>query len=235
RTRTPLRIPCYKSEVFGVRAFVASAVVSLVAAAAAAADAPTVRITKADQAKAESALLQLSDFGVGWTGGKRTPSKLTAPKWPGLDPEESDLTGTGHAEARFTYTRGSVVFDQDNQVLESEKAVNTDFARVIQPKLKDCLAYELKQSGKGQIVSVVVRELPFPKLGTHSAAYRGTMVLRAGGGRKVTFVSDFVFIGQGRYEYSLNVVAPAVLGGELASFEQSIAQKLVKKAGANVA
>ena len=107
-------------------------------------------------------------------------------------------------------------------------------ARVIQPKLKDCLAYELKQSGKGQIVSVVVRKLPFPRLGTTSAAYRGTMVLRAGG-HKVTFVSDFIFIGQGRLEYSLNVVAPAVLAGELVSFEQSIAQKLVKKAGANVA
>jgi hypothetical protein len=221
--------------VVGAKSLLAGVVLALAFAAEAAADDPTVRITRADQLKAEAALLKLKDFGVGWTGGKRTPSKLTAPKCPGFDPKESDLTVTGHAEARFTYARGSVVFDQDNQVLESEKAVKTDFARVIQPKLKDCLAYELKQSGKGQIISVVVRELPFPRLGTESAAYRGTMVLRAGGGRKVTFVSDFIFIGQGRYEYSLNVVAPAVLGGELASFEQSIAQKLIRKAGANVA
>lgn len=219
----------------GAKSLLAGIVLALAFAAAAAADDPTVRITRADQLKAEAALLKLKDFGVGWTGGKRTPSKLTAPKCPGFDPKESDLTVTGHAEARFTYARGSVVFDQDNQVLESERAVRTDFARVIQPKLKDCLAYELKQSGKGQIISVVVRELSFPRLGTETAAYRGTMVLRAGGGRKVTFVSDFIFIGQGRYEYSLNVVAPAVLGGELASFEQSIAQKLIRKAGANVA
>jgi hypothetical protein len=221
--------------VAGAKSLLAGVVLALAFAAAAAADNPTVRIVRADQLKAEAALLKLKDFGVGWAGGRRTPSKLTAPKCPGFDPKESDLTVTGHAEARFTYARGSVVFDQDNQVLESEKAVSTDFSRVIRPKLKDCLAYELKQSGKGQIVSVVVRELPFPRLGAHSAAYRGTMVLRAGGGRKVTFVSDFIFIGQGRYEYSLNVVAPAVLGGELASFEQSIAQKLVKRAGANVA
>jgi hypothetical protein len=217
------------------KSLLAGVVLALAFAAAASADDPTVRIVRADQLKAEAALLKLKDFGVGWAGGRRTPSKLSAPKCPGFNPKESDLTVTGHAEARFTYARGSVVFDQDNQVLESEKAVNTDFDRVIQPKLKDCLAYELKQSGKGQIVSVVVRELPFPHLGSRSAAYRGTMVLRAGGGRKVTFVSDFIFIGQGRYEYSLNVVAPAVLGGELASFEQSIAQKLVKRAGANVA
>lgn len=218
----------------GAKSLLAGVVLALAFAAAAAADDPTVRITKADQEKAEAALLKLKDFGVGWTGGPRTPSKLTAPKCPGFNPKESDLTVTGHAEARFTYARGSVVFDQDTQVLESAKAVSTDFARVIQPKLKDCLAYELKQSGKGQIVSVVVRELPFPRLGTETAAYRGTMVIRAGT-RKVTFVSDFIFIGQGRLEYSLNVVAPAVLGNELASFEQSIAQKLIKKAGANVA
>jgi hypothetical protein len=220
--------------VVGAKVLLAGMLLALVGAASAAADDPTVRISHADQMKAEAALLQLSDFGVGWTGGRRTPSKLTAPKCPGFDPKESDLTVTGHAEARFAYARGSVVFDQDNQVLESEKAVATDFARVIRPKLKDCLAYELKQSGKGQVVSVVVRELPFPKVGTSSAAYRGTMVVRVGG-RKVTFVSDFIFIGQGRLEYSLNIVAPAVLGGELVSFEQSIAQKLVKKAGANVA
>jgi len=220
--------------VVGAKFLLAGVVLALVFAAAAAADDPTVRIRPADQLKAEAALLKLKDFGVGWAGGKRTPSKLTAPKCPGFDPKESDLTVTGHAEARFTYARGSVVFDQDTQVLESEKAVATDFARVIQPKLKDCLAYELKKSGQGQIVSVVVRELKFPKLGTQSAAYRGTMVVRAGT-RRVTFVSDFVFIGQGRFEYSLNVVAPAALGNELASFEQSIAQKLVQRTGANVA
>jgi hypothetical protein len=220
--------------VVGAKVLLAGVLFALVGAASATADDPTVRISHADQMKAEAALLQLSDFGVGWTGGRRTPSKLTAPQCPGFDPKESDLTVTGHAEARFTYARGSVVFDQDNQVLESEKAVATDFARVIRPKLKDCLAYELKQSGKGQVVSVVVRELPFPKVGTSSAAYRGTMVVRVGS-RKVTFVSDFIFIGQGRLEYSLNIVAPAVLGSELVSFEQSIARMLVKKAGANVA
>jgi hypothetical protein len=219
--------------VIGVRAFVAGAVLSLVAAATAAADAPTVRITKADQAKAEAALLQQSDFGVGWTGGKRTPSKLTAPKCPGFDPKESDLTVTGHAEARFTYARGSVVFDQDNQVLKSSDAVATDFARVIGPKLSDCLAYELKSSDKS-VVSAGVRTLAFPKLGDVSAAYRATVVVRIGG-HKVTFIRDYIFIGIGRLEYSLAIDAPAVLGKQLVAFEQAMAQNLIKKSGANVA
>jgi len=213
---------------------VACALAALVGAAAAAADDPTVRITRADQAKATAALLALSDFGVGWSGGSHKPSKLTAPHCPGFDPKESDLTVTGHAEARFSYPKQFIQLSQDNQVLESEKAVRTDFARVIGPKLKDCLAYQLKKSGMGRVLSVDVRELSFPKMGTVSAAYRGTMVLRIGG-HNVRFVSDFVFIGVGRLEYSLNVVAPAVLGGELVSFEQSLAQKLVAKAGPSVA
>ena len=216
-----------------MRAFVAGALLSLVAAATAAADAPTVRITKADQAKAEAALLQLSDFGVGWTGGKRTPSKLTAPKCPGFDPKESDLTVTGHAEARFTYARGSVVFDQDNQVLKSSDAVATDFSRVVGPKLGDCLAYELKSSDKS-VVSAAVRTLSFPKLGDVSAAYRATVVVRIGGHR-VTFIRDYIFIGIGRLEYSLAVDAPAVLGKQLVAFEQAMARNLIKKSGANVA
>lgn len=216
-----------------MRALVAGAVVSLVAAATAAADAPTVRITKADQAKAEATLLQLSDFGVGWTGGKRTPSKLTAPKCPGFDPKESDLTVTGHAEARFTYARGGVVFDQDNQVLKSADAVAQDFARVIGPKLSGCLAYELKASDKS-IVSADVRSLAFPKLGDVTAAYRATVVVRVGG-HKVTFVRDYIFIGIGRLEYSLAVDAPAVLGKQLLAFERAMAQNLIKKSGANVA
>jgi hypothetical protein len=211
----------------------AGVLLALVGAATAAADNPTVRITRADQAKAEAALLRLKDFGVGWAGGQRKPSKLAAPKCPGFNPKESDLTVTGHAEARFTYARGSVVFDQDNQVLENADAVAKDFARVIRPKLTDCLAYELKSSDKS-VVSARVRKMPFPLLGDTTAAYRATIVLHVGG-RNVTFIRDYIFIGIGRLEFSLAVDGPAVLGRQLIDFEQAMARNLVKKSGANVA
>jgi hypothetical protein len=215
------------------KSLLAGALLALVSAATAAADDPAVRITHADQARAEATLLQLRDFGVGWTGGKRAPSKLTAPKCPGFDPKESDLTVTGHAEARFTYARGSVVFSQDNQVLKSAKAVATDFSRVIRPQLPRCLAYQLKSSDK-QIVSAAVRRMSFPNLGDSTAAYRATIVVRVHG-RKITFVRDFVFIGIGRLEYSLAVDGPQVLGRQLLAFEQAMAENLVKKAGPSVA
>ena len=215
------------------RVLLTSVLLALVGAASAAADNPTVRITRADQAKADAALLRLGDFGVGWTGGQRKPSKLTAPKCPGFNPKESDLTVTGHAEARFSYAHGSVVLDQDNQVLESTDAVAKDFARVIRPELPDGLAYQLKSSNKS-VVSATVRTLAFPRLGDTTAAYRATIVLRVGG-RKITFIRDYIFIGIGRLEFSLAVDGPAVLGRELVAFEHAMAQNLVKRSGANVA
>jgi hypothetical protein len=217
--------------VVGAKVLLAGVLLALVCAASAAADDPTVRITKADQARAEAALLTLKDFGVGWTGGPKTPAKLHAPKCPGFDPKESDLTVTGHAEAQFVFPR-QVQFDQDVQVLESADAVSTDFRRVIGPKLAACLAYQLK-AGK-EVVSARVTKLPFPKLGDARAAYRGTVVLRIGG-RNVKVVKDYMFIGTGRLEYSLAVEAGAGAAREVMSFEQSVAQALVKKAGANVA
>jgi hypothetical protein len=213
----------------GAKPLLMGAVLALACASAALADNPTVRISKADQAKAEQALLRLHDFGVGWKGGATSPSKLTAPNCPGFNPKESDLVVTGHAEARFSYSRGGVIFDQDTQVLETAQAVATDFARTIQPKLSDCLARQLKASGKGTVVSVDVKPLDFPHVGSVSAAYRASIVVRSHG-RLGKIVSDFVFFGQGRFEFSLNVVAPAFEGGQLIPFEQAMVEKLVSRA-----
>jgi hypothetical protein len=216
-------------EVVAARISVASALLALACTGAALADNPTVRINAADQAKAVTSLVRIKDFGVGWTGGPKTPSKLTAPSCPGFNPKESDLVVTGHAEARFSYTRGGVIFDQDTQVLESAAAVKTDFARVVQPKLADCLAYQLKSSGKGNVLSVSVRKLGLPPIGDVSAAYRASVTIKTSTGKSAKIVSDFVFFGKGRFEYSLNVVAPAVEGDQLVPFESAMAQILVKR------
>jgi hypothetical protein len=214
--------------VFVLRFLSAGVLAVLTCASGALADNPTVRISQADQTKAESSLLQLRDFGVGWTGGKRTPAKLTSPHCPGFDPKESDLVVSGHAEARFGYQRAGVVFDQDTQVLKNKQAVATDFARTIHPKLAGCLAYQLKRSGHGQVTSVKVQKLRFPKVGDVSAAYRAVVTVHSGK-RVARIVSDFIFFGSGRLEYSLNVIAPATEGGQLVPFELAMAQILVKR------
>jgi hypothetical protein len=217
-----------------VRFALAGIALALVACGAALADDPTVRISQADQKKAEAALLRLADFGAGWTGGMKAPNKLTAPSCPGFNPKESDLVVTGHAEARFSYARGGVTLAQDTQVLESSKAVATDFARTIHPQLPACLAYQLKASGKGQILAVTMRKLSLGRIGSVGAAYRARVTIRVNG-RTGKLIRDFVFFGQGRYEYSLVVDAPLFQADQLASFEKTIAQILVKRSAAGVA
>jgi len=218
--------------VVAARIFVAGALLALASAGAALADNPTVKINSADQAKADASLIRLKDFGVGWVGGPKTPSKLTAPGCPGFNPKESDLVVSGHAEAQFTYTStgGKVIFDQDSQVLDSPNAVKTDFARSIQPKLSGCLAYPWKSSKTPKVISVAVRQLGLPRIGDVSAAYRVTVVLKSSTGRTEKIVSDSVFFGQGRFEFAINVIAPAAAGDQLVPFETMMARILVKRA-----
>jgi hypothetical protein len=221
--------------VVAAKSLLAGLALALVAATSALADDPTVRISQADQKRAEAALLRLADFGVGWTGGRKNPEKLTAPNCPGFNPKESDLVVTGHAEARFTYARAGifVALAQDTQVLASREAVATDFARTVRPRLADCLAHQLKSSGK-QVMAVTVSKLALGRIGSVSAAYRAVVTLRING-RVGKLVRDFIFFGQGRYEYSLVVDAPLAQGAQLASFETTIAQMLVRRSSAGVA
>jgi hypothetical protein len=214
--------------VFAAKSLLAVLLLALVSAAAAGADNPTIRISSADQAKAEAALLRLADFGAGWAGGQKKPGKLTAPSCPGFNPKESDLVVTGHAEAQFTYQRGGVTLAQDTQVLETDKAVRTDFSRTIQPKLAGCLAHQLKSSSKGRVTAVKMSALAVPRIGDVSAAYRAVVSVRVNG-KIAKLIRDFIFVGQGRYEYSIVVDAPPFQVAQLVPFETTIAQLLVKR------
>jgi hypothetical protein len=216
--------------VVAARILGASALLALACTGAALADSPTLRINAADQAKADSTLIRLKDFGVGWTGGPKKPSKLEAPSCPGFNPKESDLVVTGHAEALFKLAPANVTFGQDTQVLETADAVKTDFARSVQPKLANCLAYQWKSSKTVKVFGVVVRTLALPSLGNVSAAYRVTFEIKTSTGHIGKWVSDYVFVGQGRFEFSINVVAPAINGDQLGPFETAMARILVKRA-----
>ena len=203
--------------------------VSLLGAGTATADNPTVKIRSADQASAVAQLLKQSDFGVGWHGGSTKPSKLTSPSCPGFNPKESDLVVTGHAEAKFSYQQSGVLFDQDVQVLAHGSDVQKDFARTIRPELAGCLAYQLDHAAN--VSHAVVKKIAFQPVGTVSAAYRATILVTgpSGTGR---FLSDYVFFGEGRFEVSFNVIAPAGAGAQLLRFESAMAGILLKRMGA---
>ena len=211
----------------------AAALIGLVStstALAAIVDAPTVRITPADQAKARAALLRRTDFGAGWVGGPIKTSQLSPPNCPGFDPKESDLVVTGHADARYRTT--GIELDQDVQVMKDAAAVQTDFARSISPKLAKCLAYQL---GKlKNVVGVRVERLPFPPTGDVSAVYRAVIDLQTPSGRG-TLLSDYVFFGQGRTEYEFTVIAPPGAQDQLAQFEHVLALTLLRRAASGAA
>jgi hypothetical protein len=218
--------------VVAAKSFVAAAFIGLIITATALGDAPTVKISSADQAKAVSALLRRTDLGAGWVGGPIKTSPLTPPNCPGFNPKESDLTVTGHADARYTFRQFGIELDQDVQVLATEDAVQTDFSRTISPELGHCLAYQLgKLSG---VAGVTVTRVPFPPTGTVSAVYRAEISVRTGKGVG-KLVSDYVFFGEGRMEYEFTVIAPVSARDQLARFESGLAQILLKRAGAQPA
>jgi hypothetical protein len=212
--------------VVAIKSLVASALLALLLVPAALADSPVVKINSGDQAWATQALLRLNDFGLGWRGGTVRSSKPSGPSCPGFDPKSSDLVVTGHANASFQNARAGVQVSLDSQVLESADAVRSDFARTILPPLAGCLAYQLRQGPN--IAAVTVEPLDFPKIGAVSAAYRATITVRLKG-RTAKVLSDFLFVGNGRLEYSLNVVAPIRYGPQLVPFEADMARMLVRR------
>jgi len=215
--------------VVAAKSLLATALIAVCFTGAALGDNPTVRITKADQGRAASLLLRLSDLGAGWQGGATKPSPLVAPSCPGFNPKESDLVVSGHADARFTSAAGGVVLDQDVEVLASAAAVRTDFARTIRPQFPPCLAYELEHTAN--VVSASVEKIPFPATGSVSAAYRATVLVRSAR-LKGTLLSDFVFFAVGRVEYSFNVLAPTEAASQLVRFELALAQIVLRRPGA---
>jgi hypothetical protein len=216
--------------VVAIKSLVASTLLALLlipaAALAGKADSPAFKLDAGDQAWAQQALLRLTDFGFGWRGGMIKSTKPTGPACPGFDPKETDLVVTGHANANFENARVGVQISLDSQVLDTTDGVRADFARTIKPPLPACLAYQLKQDP--HVTAATVQPLDFPKVGSISAAYRATITIKTGP-KPVKFLSDFLFVANGRLEYSLNVIAPLRYRPQLVPFEADMARMLVKR------
>jgi len=201
------------------------------ASVAAAADPldPKVKINAADQARAVAALLVKSDFGPAWAGGQQKPNALKIPVCPAYHPDDSDLTITGHAESLFSLSNAGIQVDSDVVILKTAKQVETQFKRILQPKLGTCLKYDLLKSIGGQgIVFGQVKRLTLPKVGTHAAAFRVELAVKSGKTSVVVF-SDFMFLAQGRTQFYVNLVAPSNVESQLPALESRIARTLIKR------
>jgi len=214
--------------VVAAKSLVAAALLGLLVTAQSLGDAPTIRISSADQAKATAALLQRADLGAGWVGGPVKTSPLKHPDCPGFSPKASDLVVTGHADARYVFQQVGVELDQDVEVFSSPEAVQTDFSRTISPGLGRCLEYQL---GKlAHVAGVSVTRVPFPPTGSVSAVFRAELTVKTSKGLG-RLVSDYVFFGAGRTEYEFTVIAPADSRDQLLRFELGLARILLRRAG----
>jgi hypothetical protein len=216
-------------------AVVVVAAALVVASAALAADStdPKVELSKADQALAAKLVLKFTDVGAAWSGGAEKPTSLKIPVCPSNQPNNSDLTITGHAESRLNLQTAATQVDTDVLIFKNAKQVAKLVSRVIEsPSLSDCLRYDLIKSVGGQGVTIVgVSQVPVAKAGEHSALYRVTLSVKSGS-KTVPVYSDFLYVSQGRAQYFVNIVAPGAIKSELPALENRIAKRLASKAKA---
>jgi hypothetical protein len=201
---------------------------ALASAAVAAADStdPRTKLTKADQAQATASLLRFGDLGPAWSGAGETPSTLKIPVCPGDQPNNSDLTLTGHAESYLELKSEGLQIDTDVEIFKSARQVDTLVARMVTPLLSACLKYDLLKSLGASGASVgSVTLVKLEQVGAHRSDYR--VSVRYGGH---PIVSDYLFISQGRTQFFVNVVAPGPLTSQLLALEDRIAATLAGRA-----
>ena len=217
------------------RSLLLASVVGVIAAAAA--DArdpwdPVTKIRRGDQAKAVAVVLTQADLGAAWTGGLRKPTSLKAPTCPAQRPNDGDLTLTAHAESVFNNGNGGIQVNSDVEVFATAKQAKARFVRFMQPKLATCLKYDLSKSvGGSGLTFLKVTRLDFPKLAERTAAFRVPIAVKSGSGT-VTVDADFLFLGSGRSQIYVAVIAPSVQEPQLRGFELQLAKLLVKRAPA---
>jgi hypothetical protein len=192
---------------------------------------PRITIATADQAYAARILLRFNDLGPAWSGGAHKPTSLKIPVCPSNQPNNSDLTITGHAESGLNLQSAAIQVDTDVLVFQTKSQVAKLVKRIfLAPALGDCLRYDLIKSVGGQGVTVVgVSQLPVKKAGDHSQLFRVTLSV-ASNGKKVPVYSDFLYVSQGRAQYFVNIVSPGAMKTELPSLENGIAKRLAAKA-----
>ena len=215
------------------RAALVAVIAGLVVAGVSAADStdPRIEISKADQAYAAKIVLRVADIGPAWAGGAEKPTSLKIPVCPSNQPNNSDLTITGHAESGLNLQTAATQVDTDVLIFKTRGQVGTLVKRILlSPSLADCLRYDLIKSVGGQGVTIVgVSQIPVAKAGDHSALFRVTLSVKSGS-KTVPVYSDFLYVSQGRAQYFVNIVAPSAIRAELPSLENGIAKRLAARA-----
>jgi len=204
-----------------------------VPAVALAAGDPKERFTSADQAKARSVVLKRSDFVAGWKRSPATPeSNLTC---PGFDPDGSDLTISGKAEANFEHTQGQPMIGSFAEVYASPGDALKSWSRTMKPALVGCVAHFFSEGvaeAGGKVKIVKQGRMAFPKVSPRTAAFRitGNVTFTTPGkpATIVPFTIHLVALGHGRGDAGLLAVGfgKGVSTSDLRAFAGLIASRL---------
>jgi hypothetical protein len=197
----------------------------LACAAAALADTWRIELTAAGQAAAKAVVLKRADIGTasGWTGRARTPDLTKGPPCSGFNPKQSDLVVKGAAETDWRHTGLDV--DSEAVVLQTATMVKLDWQRtVVAPQVLPCLRSAFARQ-KG---FVSLRRVAFPQVATYTRALRA--LLDVGSGTlKIRVMTDVIFIGRGRTEGTLTVIAPYGLVSTIERAERRLARLMASR------
>jgi hypothetical protein len=199
------------------------------AVALAAGDRYTVRTTKADTAAARAAMLTKRDLGspADWKGGFEKPTFSPSLHCKGYHPRLSDLVITGAAKAR--YRQPGLEVGSDAEVFRSAEMMRLDWLRSAgSPKFLGCFRETLRRTATSGKRLVSFEQIPFPRLGAYSAAYRMLIDVKTPNGT-ARVVVDIVGIAQGRTEVTLGTTMPltsvtAIFPNELVWAKQLLAR-----------
>lgn len=213
-------------------------VVLAVPALALAADTdPKRKINPADERKAASIVLKKTDFAAGW---KRTttPSDDENVSCSFYDPDGSDLTLTGDAEAEFERTGGFPSVLSYADIYATNKDAAAAWSRTVKPALARCIAqfFQKEVSEPGTKVTVVNHgRIAFPRVAPRTAAFRiNVKMVVSESGKTVTvpLTLHIVVVGRGRTEagYLTFAPSPGVGAADLRAFAALLAERM-KAAG----
>jgi hypothetical protein len=219
----------------GVRRAVVALLVLCVAipAVALAADTdPKKRITAADQAKARSIVLKRTDFGAGWK--KVAPAPDSDAVCPGFNPDESDLTLTGEAEAEFEHAQGFASVSSFSEVFVSKADALKSWTRSDKPAIARCLGYFFREAVTEpgtQVKIVTAGRMAFPKLAPRTLAFKvvaRVTVTANGETQTVPFTIQLLAFGQGRGDTAMLAISPGagVATADLRAFGKLLATRL---------
>lgn len=188
---------------------------------------PQIRLNHKDEVAARSVTIHARDLpGSGWRGGSTKP-EIGPDPCPTYHPRQADLVVTGSSASE--YHRGPIAFSGNVQIMKTSQMVRFDWDRsVSDPRMVPCeRRYLAKVLGPGARIESF-RRLRILKVAPYVRQYRA-IVTRSIQGVRVPLLLDAVLLARGRFEMTINVVAPLGVHGAISSAERVLARVVVAR------